>query len=606
MSEPDAKKTVLVVDDTPSNIQTVNSILKELYRVRIASNGPRALELVKVLPAPDLVLLDVMMPGMDGYEVCTRLKADPRTSDIPVIFLTSQKEIEDEIRGFEVGAVDYIHKPFSPPIMKARIQTHLVLREAHKTVTQARDQARAANQARASFLANMSHELRTPLNAILGFSNLLRESHRIPEEERKDLEVISRNGEHLLTLINNVLDMAKIDAGHIVIKNAPVNLSNLAMGVLDLVRLQAEKKGLELSLQRASGFTPYIETDGEKLRQLLINLVGNAVKYTEHGSIILRVGSQPAPDPRNLRLAIEVRDTGIGIASNDQAHIFDPLAQADKLSTHKGTGLGLAITKSYIELMGGSIQLESASGKGSVFRLHIPVRKLDGSEMPASQIQRGRILGFEPGQPEYRVLIVEDQPESRLLLERLLEHTGCLSLAAENGTSCIEKFVTWRPHFIWMDWRLPDMDGLEAMRRIRELDGGRDVKIAILSAFAFAEYRDQALAAGADDFLSKPFHASEIFDCLARHLGARYRYQEPASQKTATKLCQEELAALPTELRKELEDAIISLDVARIAGVIGGISEHNPILASTISQYTGRYAYSFILQALRSLEARRS
>ena len=303
MSGDDAKKTVLVVDDTPSNIQTVNSILKELYKVRIATNGSRALELVKVAPAPDLVLLDVMMPGMDGYEVCTHLKVDPETRDIPVIFLTSQREVEHEIRGFEVGAVDYIYKPFSPPIMKARIRTHLMLRDAHKAVTQARDEAQAANQAKTIFLANMSHELRTPLNAILGFSNLLRESHRIPEKERRDLDIISRSGEHLLTLINDVLDMAKIDAGRIVIENLRVDLSDLADGVLDLMRLRAEEKGLELSLLETSGFCQFVEADGEKLRQVLINLVGNAVKYTERGSVILRVGGQPAEDSEHCRLS---------------------------------------------------------------------------------------------------------------------------------------------------------------------------------------------------------------------------------------------------------------------------------------------------------------
>ena len=164
-------------------------------------------------------------------------------------------------------------------------------------------------------------------------------------------------------------------------------------------------------------------------------------------------------------------------------------------------------------------------------------------------------------------------------------------------------FVTWRPHFIWMDWRLPGMDGLEATRRIRELDGGRDVKIAILSAFAFTEYRDEALAAGVDDFVSKPFQAEEIFDCLARHLGVRYTYQKAATEETTSGLEHDVLAGLPAELRKELTDAVISLDIERIATVIGRISEHNAALGRTLSQYAERYAYSSILQAIRSSES---
>ncbi|MBV9499969.1 MAG: response regulator [Acidobacteriaceae bacterium] len=335
----------------------------------------------------------------------------------------------------------------------------------------------------------MSHELRTPLNAVLGFSNMLRENGRVPENERKDLDIINRSGEHLLTLINNVLDMSKIDAGRIVIENAPLDLSELANGVIELMCLRAQEKGIALSIAEASGFCRFVETDGEKLRQVLINLIGNAVKFTERGSVILRVGSQPAEDSQHCRLVIEVQDTGVGITKEEQARIFNPFVQAGKLHTQKGTGLGLAITKRFIELMGGAIQLESTPGKGSLFRVEFRVRKVERSEMPVSSTQRGRITGLEPGQPEYRVLIVEDQEENWLLLQRLLENAGLPVQVAENGASGVDMFQSWRPHFIWMDWRLPDMDGLEVTRRIRALDDGKSVKIAILSAFAFIEYR---------------------------------------------------------------------------------------------------------------------
>jgi signal transduction histidine kinase len=268
-------------------------------------------------------------------------------------------------------------------------QEHLEELVDQRTVqlVQARDQAEAANQAKTTFLANMSHELRTPLNAILGFSNLLRESRRVPEKQRRDLDIINRSGEHLLSLINDVLDMAKIDAGHILIENALLDLSDLAYGVMDLMRLRAKEKGIELSLQQTTEFCEFVRADGEKLRQVLVNLVGNAVKYTERGSVILRVGGRPAEDSQNCLLVMEVQDTGIGIAAEDQARIFDPFVQAGKLSSYKGTGLGLAITKKYIELMEGTIQLESAPGKGSVFRVQIPVLKVDRSEVPASRIQ---------------------------------------------------------------------------------------------------------------------------------------------------------------------------------------------------------------------------
>ncbi|MBV8549810.1 MAG: response regulator [Acidobacteriaceae bacterium] len=465
----------------------------------------------------------------------------------------------------------------------------------------AKNAAEAANQAKSIFLANMSHELRTPLNAILGFSNLLRESS-VSERQLRDLNIVSRSGEHLLSLINDVLDMAKIDAGRVVIENAPLNLRDLMYGVIDILRLRAEEKGLELSMQQTAGFCQFVQADGEKLRQVLINLVGNAVKYTERGSVILRVGGQPAEDSQYCRLVMEVQDTGVGIGRDDLARIFQPFVQAGKQSTQKGTGLGLAITKMYVELMGGVIQAESAPGKGSLFRVEIPVLKVEGSEMPDAGVHRGRIIGLEPGQPEYRVLIVEDQVENWLLLQRLLENVGFEVRVAGDGAAGIEKFLAWRPHFIWMDWRLPGMNGLEATRRIRELDGGRDVKIVILSAFAFTEYRAEALAAGVDDFVSKPFRAEEIFDCLARRLGVRYTYQTASTQKTAGALGLEALAGLPMELRKELADAVITLDIERVAVVIDRISGQNGALGRTLSQYAERYAYSSILQALRSSE----
>jgi signal transduction histidine kinase/ligand-binding sensor domain-containing protein/CheY-like chemotaxis protein len=486
--------------------------------------------------------------------------------------------------------------------VEVKQRTH-ELQVAKDSAEQAKNTAEYANQAKTIFLANMSHELRTPLNAILGFSNLLRENHPVPEKERKDLDIINRSGEHLLTLINDVLDMAKIDAGRVVIENAPLDLRDLISGVMDLMRLRAGEKGLELSTVETAGFCQFIEADGEKLRQVLINLVGNAVKYTERGSVILQVGSEPAQGPQNCKLLIEVQDTGIGIASNEQARIFEPFVQAGKLSAQKGTGLGLAITKKFVELMGGTIQLESARGKGSLFRVEIPVRKAERSEMAASMVQRGRITGLKPGQPEYRMLIVEDQLENWLLLQRLLENVGFHVQVAEDGTGGIERFQTWLPHFVWMDWRLPGMDGLEVTRRIRELDGGRDVKIVILSAFAFTAYRNEAFAAGVDDFISKPFQAEEIFDCLARQLGVRYEYGETKTEETIGAFGLDGLAALPEELRQELRKAVISLNIERITGVIAQISEQDTLLGHTLSQYSEKYAYSSILQALQSSQA---
>jgi len=469
----------------------------------------------------------------------------------------------------------------------------------------ARSEAEAANQSKTVFLANISHELRTPLNAILGFSSLLREES-VSDKQRRDLDIINRNGEHLLTLINDVLDMSKIDAGGVVIENTDVDVNDLVKGVMDLMRLRAEEKGIELSLEQGPELCQFVQADGEKLREVLINLVGNAVKYTQRGKVTLRVGTQATQDSRYCQLMIEVQDTGIGIASEDQERIFEPFVQVGKSRTQRGTGLGLAITKKYIELMGGALRVESAPGQGSLFRVEVPALKVEKSEMPGSKVHLGQVMGLEPGQPAYRILIVEDQEENWLLLHRLLENAGFELQVAGDGETAIGKFQAWRPHFIWMDWRLPGMDGLEVARRIRVLDGSREVKIVILSAFAFSEYRDRALQAGADDFVSKPFQAEEIFDCLARHLRVGYVYETTANVEIPSVLSQESLTGLPEEVRTELTNAVISLNIERIASLIGRISEQNPALGRTLSRYAARYEFSQILEALQPSEAMRT
>jgi CheY-like chemotaxis protein len=247
--------------------------------------------------------------------------------------------------------------------------------------------------------------------------------------------------------------------------------------------------------------------------------------------------------------------------------------------------------------------VESELGQGSLFRIELPVLKLDRMEIARSYgTQRGRVTGLQPGQPEYRVLIIEDQRENWLLLEGYLQNAGFHVQVAEDAGTGIEKFVSWRPHFIWMDWRLPGMDGLEASRSIRALDGGRDVKIAMLSAFAFTEDREKALAAGVDDFVSKPFRADEVLNCLARHLGVRYTYEAATTQPGPGPIPHEAIGALSSELRKELTNAITSLDIDRIAAVIDRISEQNDELGRVLSQYAEKLAYSPILEAVQYTE----
>ena len=458
----------------------------------------------------------------------------------------------------------------------------------------------AASQAKSVFLANMSHELRTPLNAILGFSTLVRDAPGLSEQHRRDLDIVNRSGEHLLKLIDEVLDVAKIEAGRVVVENAPFDVRALVRDAVEMMRARASAKSIELLVDASSSIPDFARSDAAKFRQMLINLLGNAVKFTEQGSVILRVDATPF-DAGRILLIFEVQDTGIGIAPEDQTRIFSPFVRVGKAATQNGTGLGLSITRQFVQMMGGTVRVYSTPGKGSLFRIEVPVERAEAPEVVTTQRGREPIIGLEPGQPEYRILIVEDQRENWLLLQRLLLDAGFQVQVAEDGAQGVEMFRTWKPHLIWMDLRLPVMGGMEAAREIRVLDGGRHAKIVALTASAFAQQREDVLAAGLDDFVRKPYRREEIFDCMARHLGVRYLHEKArrgVPTHPITALRREALAKLPQQLRKELADAVVRLDPEPIVEVIGRVSKQDAQLGEVLAGCSKRFAYTEILSAL--------
>ena len=479
---------------------------------------------------------------------------------------------------------------------KAQLEQIVEQRTAELVV--ARDQALAASHAKSAFLANMSHELRTPLNAILGFSSLLRE-RGASEQQRHDLDIINRSGEHLLGLIDDVLDVAKVEAGRIELQIAPCDLGSLIEDVTNMIRPHAVQKGLALLVEGPEPL-PFIRTDGARLRQVLINLLHNAVKFTVKGSVTLRVDAVSVEDTEEVLVRFDVEDTGVGIAAADQATIFEAFVQTSAARDQEGTGLGLTISRRIVELMGGTIHLASVPGRGSCFRTELRVERALESE-----VSRGpsleRVVALANGEPEYRVLIVEDQQENWMVLQRLLENAGFRVRVAENGAQALQEFQEWRPQFIWMDLRMPVMDGLQATRCIRASEGGMEVKIAAVTASGYAGERSEILAAGMDDYLRKPYRPAEIFESMARHLGVRYEVREGAAQSDRGRvgeLMDADLSALPDELRTELRDALITLDRARIAKAIERISRENKALGLILGRQADRYAYSKMLDAI--------
>ncbi|MES9964896.1 MAG: ATP-binding protein [Candidatus Sedimenticola sp. 20ELBAFRAG] len=445
--------------------------------------------------------------------------------------------------------------------------------------------AEDANRAKSMFLANMSHELRTPLNAIIGFSELMRSDRELSSSQKTNLEIINRSGHHLQQLINDVLDMSKIEAGKTWLEPENIDLGALLLDVTDMMRVRAEMKGLQLILDQTSNVPQFVRADGAKLRQILINLLSNAVKFTDSGGVSLRLDASSGKNGL-IKLKGEVQDSGKGIKAGDIERIFLPFEQLPNAFEQKGTGLGLAITRQFVELMGGEVSAASKPGKGTTIYFSLQVEPGSAEQMQISEeTERRKVIGLQESSEPWRILIAEDQLENQLLLRQLLEDAGFQVRVAEDGEKTVQLFEAWHPHFIWMDRRMPKMDGLEATRRIRELPGGNEVRIAALTASVFKEQKDEVMAAGSDDFVRKPYRPEEIFDCMARHLDLEYLYEQQADEvATLPTVTAEQIAGLSTQLREELAHAVAMMDVDEVAALAQRIAADAPELAALLVQ----------------------
>ncbi|MES2047411.1 MAG: ABC transporter substrate-binding protein [Pseudomonadota bacterium] len=453
----------------------------------------------------------------------------------------------------------------------------------------AKHMAEAANRAKSVFLANMSHELRTPLNAILGFTQLMKRDNIAPENQ-KNLATINRAGQHLLSLINDVLEISRIEAGRTLLQSAPFDLGEILSSVEEMIRVKADDKGLKFITEHAGNLPAFVEGDGPHLKQVLINLLGNAVKYTERGQLALSVSR------RNGEINFEVSDTGPGISEQDHARIFQPFYQTQSgIAKGEGTGLGLAISQEYTKMMKGRLAVKSQLGQGSTFTLSLP---LPETEAPAAQSAARSIIGLEVDQEEMRVLIVDDKEDNRELVMQLLAPTGFALRTANDGQQAIDCFIAWQPQLIWMDMRMPVLDGYQATQQIRALPGGDKVKIVALTASAFEEERQKIIESGCDDMVRKPLEEASLFLVMGDLLNLRYRYAEveqaavtPAQTNLARAL---DFSTLPSSQIAALKAAAEALDLAKIRQQVAMLKETHPALAAEMDELVQGFRFEQI------------
>ncbi|WAL59217.1 PAS domain-containing hybrid sensor histidine kinase/response regulator [Thermocoleostomius sinensis] len=504
-------------------------------------------------------------------------------------------------------------------IFAARASAELERKQSEAVLQLAKEQAEAANRAKSTFLANMSHELRTPLNAILGFAQLMERDASLSAQQRESLATINRSGAHLLNLINDVLEMSKIEAGRIVLNPKPFNLRHLLQTLREMFQMRAETKQLRLQFEIAPDVPSCIVGDEGKLRQVIINLLGNAMKFTNTGNVTLRVWTEAidpaidvAVDPTGYRaeqnpdlvnplasslwLHFEIEDTGTGIAPAEQARLFQPFVQTLSGAHVGGTGLGLAISRQFVQLMGGDLHFTSTVGQGSTFGFEIPVAAANPLTVETTQSSR-RVLRLAANQPTYRILVADDHAENRNLLMQLLSSVGFETRITNNGQDAIALWQSWHPHLIWMDMRMPVMDGYTATRQIRSQVTGQSTVIIALTASAFEEDRTSVLEAGCDDFVRKPFYEPVIFEKMSEYLGVQYVYEPIAELGTALPmaLVPADLTVMSWEWVAALRQAAIQVDAELIFQLIEQIPSSHSSVAERLTTLTQRFCFDEIL-----------